>query len=342
LPDSEGADSAGHDSLSDIDAAAWALGRAASSLADNQLDEADFEVEVDEPKPIPRNEPRPAGLRETRPSSGSSHSISSPAAAHRAPASSDSVLSAAARGKVATPWDDGPSRTSAVTIESDDFDALAEPTPLPPVETDRFFGRNTPLPGLQSDLIFPRVVTPLMAPPIPIPKPPTKPPLERFQVPFRPMKTASPVPAPDITFDDPVELTDSIDLPADETPEDVLRAAQDRFQLHDFQGAIEILEKVVETDPMQKEARALLLEARSQLMRMYESKLGGLDRVPRVLISSEELIWLNLNHRAGFILSQIDGSVSYDDIIALSGMPRIDTLKILTELIQERVIGSFD
>lgn len=51
------------------------------------------------------------------------------------------------------------------------------------------------------------------------------------------------------------------------------------------------------------------------------------------------MIWLNLNHRAGFILSQIDGSVSYDDIIALSGMPRLDTLKILSDLISNKVIG---
>ena len=74
-------------------------------------------------------------------------------------------------------------------------------------------------------------------------------------------------------------------------------------------------------------------------MRMLESKLGDLDRVPRLLIASEELIWLNLNHRAGFVLSQIDGAVTFDDLIALSGMSRLDTLKIIVELIHNKVIG---
>jgi hypothetical protein len=58
-----------------------------------------------------------------------------------------------------------------------------------------------------------------------------------------------------------------------------------------------------------------------------------------VLISGEEVIWLNLNHRAGFILSQIDGAVTYEDLIALSGMPRLDTVRILADLITNNVIG---
>src|SRR5262249_45269200 len=106
--------------------------------------------------------------------------------------------------------------------------------------------------------------------------------------------------SPDILFTDPVELPEGPEASvAQKTPEEILLEARDRFQLHDFAGAVEILEGIPEADPVFKEARALLAESRGQLMRMYESKLGSLDRVPRVLISSEELIWLNLNHRAG-------------------------------------------
>ncbi len=142
-------------------------------------------------------------------------------------------------------------------------------------------------------------------------------------------------------FTDPVELAlEANDPAATDTPDDLLKEAKDRLQLDDFGGALDLLERIPESDPQIKEARTLISEARTQLMRMMESKLGGLDRVPRVLVSREELIWLNLNHRAGFILSQIDGAVSYDDIIALSGMPRLDTLKILAELLQEKVIDS--
>jgi hypothetical protein len=49
-------------------------------------------------------------------------------------------------------------------------------------------------------------------------------------------------------------------------------------------------------------------------------------------------MWLNLDHRAGFLLAQIDGTVNYEDLFALSGLPRLDTARILVALLQQGVI----
>src|SRR6185503_14038516 len=110
---------------------------------------------------------------------------------------------------------------------------------------------------------------------------------------------------PDIRIDDPVEASNSPPhgVPV-MTADELLAQARDMFQLHDFVGAIDHLEKLVELVPNHAEGRALLAQCRSQLMRMLESKIGDLDRIPRLMISTEEVIWLNLNHRAGFVLSQ--------------------------------------
>ena len=51
-------------------------------------------------------------------------------------------------------------------------------------------------------------------------------------------------------------------------------------------------------------------------------------------------MWLNLDHRAGFVLSQIDGTMTIDDIYALSGLSRLDTAKILAELVEQGVIST--
>jgi hypothetical protein len=51
-------------------------------------------------------------------------------------------------------------------------------------------------------------------------------------------------------------------------------------------------------------------------------------------------MWLNLDHRAGFLLSQIDGTVDYESLFALSGLPRLDTARILATLINDGVIAS--
>lgn len=226
-----------------------------------------------------------------------------------------------------TPWDDGPARTSVVTVSSSaEHDALAEHTPLPDIDRERFFGRGGE--GDDPDLVgvfdqndeasFEDVLD------------------ERSD----PRPSAVRPSEPEIRIDEPIEAPRAQERTAAAASPDVLmEQARDFFALHDFNGAIEILEKLVELAPNHTEGRALLAQCRSQLVRMLESKLGDLDRIPRLMISSEEVIWLNLNHRAGFILSQIDGTVTYDDIIALSGMPRLDTLKIMVELLNNRVIG---
>ncbi len=125
----------------------------------------------------------------------------------------------------------------------------------------------------------------------------------------------------------------AVNLSADE----LLRRAKDRYALHDFEGALENLEKI---DPPNEESIALLKETREHLEQKYAGELGDLDSIPEVLLSDEEVIWLNLNHRAGYILSQIDGRVSYDDLVALSGMPKLDTLRIVHMLIREKVIST--
>ena len=73
---------------------------------------------------------------------------------------------------------------------------------------------------------------------------------------------------------------------------------------------------------------------------MYESKIGSVVTRPRVVLRPDEIVWLNLDHRAGFVLAQIDGTITVDDLYALSGLSRLDTAKILAELVEQGVIAA--
>ena len=119
-----------------------------------------------------------------------------------------------------------------------------------------------------------------------------------------------------------------------------LSAAKELFALGDFTGSLELIEKILQIEPGHGEAREYLTQNESTLTTMYESKLGSLHAIPRLAIKPEEVMWLNLDHRAGFLLAQIDGSVDYESIFALSGLPRLDTARILATLIQDGVIRS--
>jgi tetratricopeptide (TPR) repeat protein len=119
-----------------------------------------------------------------------------------------------------------------------------------------------------------------------------------------------------------------------------LDGARELFALGDFSGSLEMIEKILKIDPSHAEAREYLKQNEATLIAMYESKLGPADAIPRLAIQPEEVMWLNLDHRAGFLLAQIDGTVSYEDLFALSGLPRLDTARIIAALLQEGVIRS--
>ncbi len=117
-----------------------------------------------------------------------------------------------------------------------------------------------------------------------------------------------------------------------------MTAAKDLLALGDFSGSLEMIEKILKVDPEQAEARDYLTRNEATLVAMYESKLGPLGKIPRLAIKPEEVMWLNLDHRAGFLLSQIDGTVDYENLFALSGLPRLDTARILAGLLADEVI----
>jgi tetratricopeptide (TPR) repeat protein len=117
-----------------------------------------------------------------------------------------------------------------------------------------------------------------------------------------------------------------------------LQAARELFALGDFSGSLELIEKILKVDPDHGEARDYLRQNEATLISMYESKLGSPNGVPRLAIKPEEVMWLNLDHRAGFLLAQIDGSVDYEALFALSGLPRLDTARILANLIADGVV----
>jgi hypothetical protein len=132
-------------------------------------------------------------------------------------------------------------------------------------------------------------------------------------------------------------------LPAAPAEDDEMRAwahgARELVALNDFSGALELLSKILARKANDPEALRLSAICEENLTQMYESKLGSMDRVPRVALPPDEIIWLNLDPRAGFVLAQIDGTVSFEDLYAVCGLRRLDTARILSQLVDEGVVA---
>jgi tetratricopeptide (TPR) repeat protein len=178
----------------------------------------------------------------------------------------------------------------------------------------------------------------LRPPPAPVPniQPSTLPPRPAAPLATTPMapEGASALDLVDVkTQPQPIQATQ------DQTPsEALLKSAQDRMALNDFSGAMELLDSLLSQEPNHQKARLMHEEASQQLIKMLFSKLGDLNRVPRVSMRGDEIIWLNLDHRAGFVLSLVDGTLSFDDILLVCGLSQLEGTRILVQLLQNNVI----
>ncbi|RKH62372.1 hypothetical protein [Corallococcus llansteffanensis] len=128
-------------------------------------------------------------------------------------------------------------------------------------------------------------------------------------------------------------------LPQGSEVECLLRGAEDLLTLDDHSGAVDLLRRAQSLAPEDPRVEALRDRSERILVAMLEARLGDLSRMPRVRLQPDDIIWLNLDHRAGFVLAQIDGAVSFDDLFALSGMSRLDTARILAQLLDEGIIA---
>jgi hypothetical protein len=94
----------------------------------------------------------------------------------------------------------------------------------------------------------------------------------------------------------------------------------------------------LEEDPEHVDALLYAEHCRDVLKQMYIPNLGGLRRVPQIAVSPEQLRWLALDHRAGFLLAQLDGHSTFEELLDVCGMPPFEAICLLVQLLQQNVI----
>jgi hypothetical protein len=117
----------------------------------------------------------------------------------------------------------------------------------------------------------------------------------------------------------------------------LLEQARQLFEAGEYPSALDMVQALLchGRDP---KAIALQAEIERAVERLQHQRIGSLEQVPTLAISLAQLSELKLDHRAGFLISQIDGMMCFEDIIDLSTMPRIETMTLLAELCEKGVI----
>jgi len=148
------------------------------------------------------------------------------------------------------------------------------------------------------------------------------------------------VPPADLFEEEPHPPTPA--RPAGDGDERVASMLSGARQLHDqgtYEGSLWLCERVLAMDSDNADARALLEKNRAILLSQSKDQIGDLAAVPVIQIPQHEIMWHKLDHRAGFLLSRIDGQLSFEEVIDVSGMGEFEASRILSQLMALGVIG---
>jgi hypothetical protein len=121
-------------------------------------------------------------------------------------------------------------------------------------------------------------------------------------------------------------------------PSDLVGEMEELYALDDLTGALRHAELILGRIPDHEQALRCAANCRSRLVQLYSSKIGRLDRVVVQAMSDSQLRWLGLDHRSGFLLSRVDGVCSLEELLDVCGMPRLEALKTLADLLERGAI----
>lgn len=111
-------------------------------------------------------------------------------------------------------------------------------------------------------------------------------------------------------------------------------------QVGDVKRAVAAVDLALAEDPDSALAQKLIHRNRDAIMGVFQQFLGSLDRRPTLSRSLDELGKAPLGARAAFLLSRVDGNLTYDEILDVSGMPRLEAYRYLCQLLIRGILSA--
>jgi tetratricopeptide (TPR) repeat protein len=145
----------------------------------------------------------------------------------------------------------------------------------------------------------------------------------------------------DVADEDPTPLSQAepVDPFADDDPDTLIQGALEAYKSGRLDDAWTELQRVADSEPERLDVQGYLQLIRADRAKTWAREIGDQGRLVNLQHTTQELMSLKLSPDEGFLLSQIDGSLTLADLISLSSSDRVRTLEILARLLREGIIG---
>ena len=128
----------------------------------------------------------------------------------------------------------------------------------------------------------------------------------------------------------------TLDLP--ETIPNLIAAARSRLAEGDAEAALSTIQKVLEQEPKNSEARTLLATAEDSLIQqMYAAPLLP-NAVPKLLMSDDGVTLQPLAPQEAFVLSRINNEWDVKSILSICPFREVDSLRMIKTLLDRGII----
>jgi len=105
------------------------------------------------------------------------------------------------------------------------------------------------------------------------------------------------------------------------------------FAADDHATALRLAEIILATNPELVVVQSCARECRVKLVSVHLQRIGGPEGVLLVAGTATELNAAGIGHREGFLISQIDGVLTNEELLDVSGMDGAEALHILAKLV---------
>ena len=126
--------------------------------------------------------------------------------------------------------------------------------------------------------------------------------------------------------------------PVAEAWDDVYAQMWKAFKAKDYGRAVDLGQRFVDANPSHVSAKLFVEECRTLLAAQLEKLLAPLDRVVAPCRSLESLSSARLDTHTAYLLAQVDGRITIEDLVDLAPMPRAEALRILAAALDDGLV----
>lgn len=138
---------------------------------------------------------------------------------------------------------------------------------------------------------------------------------------------------------EPPQAADLSDLKPPQTVPELLTLAQAELKEDNAETALAVIQRVLEQEAQNTEARRLQAEAEKKFIaQVYRNGLSPRS-VARMLVTSEQLEHERLGPQEGFVLSRINGESDIESILSVCPFREADCLRMIKKLMDGGIIA---